>query len=329
MKTTTVLAALAGIAAVSVNVAHAQSTAARDAAYPTRAVRMIVPYPAGGGTDVLARLVTGHLTEAWKQSVVIDNRSGGSTVIGTELVVKGTPDGYTLLLTSSVITVNHTLAKKLPYDVTKDLVPITLIAASPNMLLVHPSVPANTLNELITYAKSRPGQLNYASTGNGGTGHLAMEMLKAMAGLQITHIPFKGGAPAMLAQLSGEVPLGFNNVVAAMPHVKAGKLRALGVTGAKRLSLTPDLPTIAEAGVAGFEAVAWFGTFAPPGTPAAITRKIHQDTLKVMELKSVREQFANQGADAGGAGLDEFKKIILADIARWAKVIKFANIQAD
>ena len=147
--------------------------------------------------------------------------------------------------------------------------PITLIAASPNMLLVHPSVPANTLNELITYAKSRPGQLNYASTGNGGTGHLAMEMLKAMAGLQITHIPFKGGAPAMLAQLSGEVPLGFNNVVAAMPHVKAGKLRALGVTGAKRLSLTPDLPTIAEAGVAGFEAVAWFGTFAPPGTPPA------------------------------------------------------------
>jgi len=234
--------------------------------YPTKPIRMIVPYSPGGNTDVFARLIAQRLTQAWGQQVVVDNRAGGSTLIGTELVARAIPDGYTIMLTTLTFTVSPSLYKKLPYDTLKDFTPITLAVMLPNVLVVHPAVPAKSLKELIQHAKANPGKLNYASTGNGSSPHLSMELLKTMAGIDLVNIPYKGGGPAMADLMGGQIAAQFIGLSAAIPHIKSGRLRALAVTSAKRSSVAPDIPAVAET-VPGYELDTWFGVFGPGGMP--------------------------------------------------------------
>ncbi|MBI3937434.1 MAG: tripartite tricarboxylate transporter substrate binding protein, partial [Betaproteobacteria bacterium] len=301
----------------------------RGDAYPTKPLRVIVPFPAGGGTDILARMIGAKITEAWGQPVVVDNRPGGSTVIGTEIVSKAPADGYTILFTASTHAVNASLYARLPYDSIRDFAPVTLLASAPNILVVHPSMPTRTLNEFIAFAKARPRQINYGSSGNSGTGHLAMEMLKSMTGIDLVHIPYKGGSPALNAVLAGEVSTLFNNIIAAVPQVKAGRLYALGVTSGKRSSAVPNVPTIAEAGVPGFEALAWFGVFAPAATPPKIVASLNAEIARVLRLPEIRKRLLIDGAEPVGNSPQEFAAVIRADIAKWARVIKAAGITPD
>ncbi len=297
--------------------------------YPRKPIRVVVPYPPGGGTDIIARLVGAKLSESWKQPVVIDNRPGAGTVIGTELVARAPADGYTILIGTGTHTVNATLYPKLPFDPVRDFEPVTLLAVAPNVLVVHPSLPVKSVKDFISLAKAKPKQINYASSGNGGTGHLAMEMLKQMANIDVVHIPYKGGGPALNAALSGEVSALINNMIAAVPQIKAGRLRALGVTTRKRSPSLPDVPSLAESGLPGFEASGWFGVFVPAGTPADIVNKLADEFGRTMKLPEVGQNLAAQGAEAIGNRPTEFVEIVRSDIARWRKVLKAANITAD
>jgi tripartite-type tricarboxylate transporter receptor subunit TctC len=298
-------------------------------AYPAKAVRIVVPYAAGGGTDVQARLIGAKLSEMWGQTVIIDNRPGGGTVIGTELVARSAADGYTLLIGTPTHVVNVWLYPKLPFDPLRDFEPITLMTASPNIFVVHPSLPAATVKEFIALAKAKPRQVSYGSSGNGGTGHLAMEMMKQMAHIQAVHVPYKGGGPAINAVLSGEVSALINNMIPTVNQVKAGRLRALGVTSRTRSSAVPDVPTIAESGLPGFEAVAWFGLFAPANTPAAVVEKVHAAFAKALRLPEVRQMLESQGAEAIASSPRDFAQTLRADLERWRNVVKAAQITAD
>lgn len=311
---------------LATNSAVAAAATAAATGYPTKPLRIVVPYAPGGGGDIVARLIGAKLTEAWGQPVINDNRPGGGTLIGTELVARAAPDGYTLLLGTNAHTVNESLYRNLPYNLVRDLAPVTVLIQSPNILLVHPSVPAMTLSEFIAFAKSKPGQLNYSSSGNGSTGHLAMEMLKTMAGIDLVHIPYKGGGPALIALRSGEVSALFNNIIAVAGEIKAGRVRALGVTSSKRSSGVPDVPTIAEAGVPGFEATAWIGLFAPAATPPAIVNKLNREIVRILRLPDIRERLAAQGAEPVGNSPQEFAVMIRAEIPKWKKVIETARI---
>ena len=292
-------------------------------------VHFIIPFPPGAGPDIVARTMGQKLTERWGQQIVVDNRPGGAGNIGTEMAVQAAPDGYTLLLASNHVTINPALFKKIPYDPIRDLMPITMAARTSNILVVHPSLPVRSVKELIAVAKSRPGQLNFSSGGNGSVGHLAAEMFKSSTGVNMVHIPYKGPVAAITALLSGEASVGFLLPAAALPQVKAGKLRALAVTGGKRSPAAPALPTVAEAGVPRYEIVSWQGLFAPAGTPVEVVRKIHSDVVAVLRLPAIRSSLLAQGLEAVADTPEAFAAYVKADLARWARVVREANVHVD
>ena len=297
--------------------------------YPAKAVRMIVPFPPGGGTDYTARLIGQKLSELWAQPVVIENRPGASTIIGSEIVVKSPPDGYTLLMGSTNHTINPSLIAKLPYDTIKDFAPITVCVTSSYVVVVHPSLPVKSVKELIALAKARPGEINYASSGSSGPQHIAGELFKLMAKVNMTHVPYKGGGPAVVALLGGHVQMQFSTPVSALPHVKTGKLRPLAVTGLKRSEAVPELPTISEAALPGYEAVTWWGLFAPARTPRDIVNKIHGDVVKVLQTADTREKLAREGVSPAGTTPEQFAAMIDKDIVTLGKVVKAANVKLD
>lgn len=302
---------------------------ARAQAYPTKPIRIVVPFPPGGTSDILARAIGQKLAEEWRQQVIVDNRPGAGANIGAEVVAKASADGYTLFLASTIHTINPSLYKKLNYDPVKDFTPVMLVVATSQVLCVHPSLPVKSVKEFITYARKRPGELNYSSAGNGSQPHLTAELFKARTGINIVHIPYKGAPPAMTDLLAGQVALTFATAPSAVPHVKAGKLRALGVSTAKRISALPDVPTIAEAGVPGFEAVGWNGLVGPAGMPAAIVDKLNATVTRIVHEPAMSKYLSSQGADPETGTPAEFAAYIKSEIAKWAQVVKDSGAQID
>ena len=309
-------------AVMSCAAAHAQT-------YPSRAVRLVVPYVPGGGTDFTARVIAPKLSEALGQQVVVDNRPGGGTNIGSDLVAKAVPDGYTLLMMSLTFAVNPSLFKKLPYDTEKDLAPVSLVASAPLILVVHPSLPVKTLKDFIAHAKANPGKLNFGSGGPGTTPHLAGEMLKSMAGLQMTHVPYKGGGPALADLAGGQLQLMLENIPSTLPHVKSGKLRLLALSGLKRSALLPDVPTLDEAGLKGYDIVGWNGLFVPAGTPNAIVSRLHAETVKALALPDIKERLSGMGAEGVGSAPAQFAAFVKAEIKKWAQVVRAAGLRIE
>jgi len=297
--------------------------------YPERPIRFIVAYPAGGGADLIARAVGQKLGEAWGQQVVVDNRPGGGANIGAELAARAAPDGYTLFELTQTHSVNATLYPKLGYDPLRDFTAVILMATIPNVLVVHPSVPVHSTRELIDYARARPGVLNYASTGSGGPQHLGAELFKTMSGVQITHIPYKGAAPALTDLLGGQVQCMFGNMLSTLPHIRTGKLRALAVSSAKRSRASPQTPTVAESGLPGFESGSWFGIHIPAKTPRAIVDKLNAEVNRVLALPELRERLGADGAELVGGTPAEFDAFLRREIGKWAKVIKFTGMRVE
>ncbi len=303
---------------------------AQPAAYPNKPVRLIVPAAPGGGADFLARIVSTKLAEQTGQTFVVDNRAGASGTIAADATAKAAPDGYTVLLGQSTsIAIAPHLYQKLGYDTLKDLRAVTLVAEVPNILVVHPSVPASNVKELIALAKSKPNLLNFGSAGNGAPSHLAGEMFKGSAGVNMVHVPYKGAGPAVNDLLAGQIQVVFAPMVAVLPQVKAGRLKALAVTSAKRSPAVPDLPTLSEAGLAGFEIVSWFGFFVPSATPQAVVDKLHAETVKALKSPDTIERFAKEGAQPEGNTPAEFALYVQQEYARYAKLVKDNNIKAD
>jgi tripartite-type tricarboxylate transporter receptor subunit TctC len=298
-------------------------------AYPSKIVRIIVPFPPGGGTDVIARVIAQKLTESWGQQVIVENKAGASGTIGSDLVAKSPADGYTLLLTATHHAINLSMYKQLPYDTLRDFVPVAYIAASPNLLLLHPSVPANNVQELIAYVKSKPGGLNYASSSVGGATHLTGELFKTAAGIELQHIPYKGAAPAMTDLLGGQVPMMFDVIPTALAHVRSGRLKAIAVTSARRTTVMPEVPTIAESGIPGFEAISWFGLYAPAATPKETVNKLNADFNRVLQLPEVKDKLAAQGAEPIAMTPEQFAGYLRAEIVKWAKAIKDSGAKAE
>ena len=298
--------------------------------YPDKSVRMVVPFAAGAGSnDIMARLIAQKLSEGFGQQFVVDNRPGASGLIGCDIVAKAQPDGYTVLMMSLTFTVNPSLFSKMPYNTEKDLTPVTMVASAPLMLVVHPSIPAKTVPEFIAYAKANPGKLNFGSGGPGTTPHLAGEMLKTMAGLQATHVPYKGGSPALADLVGGQIQFMLENIPGTLPFAKAGKLRALAVTDLKRSPLLPELPTLDESGLKGYQIVGWNGMFVPAGTPPAIVRELYGAVGRALALPDVKERFTIMGADAVGDTPQHFAAFIKAEIPKWAKVVKDAGMKVE
>ncbi|MGQ0525189.1 MAG: Bug family tripartite tricarboxylate transporter substrate binding protein [Betaproteobacteria bacterium] len=318
---------IAGLVAAAfvVPVSHAQTET-----YPSRPVRMIVPFPPGGSTDIMARVVAQKLTEKLGQQVIVDNRGGAGGTIGMNIAAKAPPDGYTLMMSTSIThTVGASLYSKLPYNVLTDFAPITLAASVPLLFVVNPGVPAKSVKELIQLAKAKPGQLNYASPGSGTSGHLAAEMFKSMAGVDIVHVPYKGGGPAVVDLIGGQVQVLILSAVATLPHVKTGKLRALAVTGLARSPKLPDIPTVSESGLPGYEVVLWYGVSAPAKTPASIVNRLNRDIVAIMQSPDMRERLASEAGEPVGNTPEQFEKIIRADVAKWSKIVKESGIKAD
>lgn len=319
--------AVATIAALALAVA---GTAAAQAPFPARGARLVVPFPPGGPLDAVGRAIAQKLTEAWGQSVVVDNRPGAGGNIGADLVAKSPPDGYTIVMGAlSTHAVNPSLYPSMPYDAVKDFAPITLVAVTPNVLVVNPSLPVNSVQELVAYAKARPGKLSFGSGSNGSAGHLAGELFKVDAGVDMVHIPFKGGAPATQALLAGDTQLMFDNLANAMPQVKAGKLRALAVTTAERSKLAPELPTMAEAGLPGFDISTWFGLLAPAGTPPDVIARWNADVTRILAAPDMRERLAAQGAEAAPTTPAGFGQFIRAELVKYARIVKASGAKVD
>ena len=297
--------------------------------YPERPLRLIVPYAPGGGTDLTSRLLAQRLTDGLRRQVIVDNRAGGAGNIGAEIAARSAPDGYTLLMASISFSVNVSMFSRLGYDPVKDFDPVSLVATVPLIVVVHPSVPAKSIQELIALAKARPGKLNYASGGTGTANHIAGELFKYMTGTDIVHVPYKGGGPALADVIAGQVQLLFNTMTSTVAFVGSGKLRALAVTGTQRSPGVPELPTVAEAGVPGFDVGAWFGVVTPTGTPRAVVNKLNAEIVRITRLPEAREQFAAQGAAPVGSTPEEFRRYIAGEIAKWAKVAKAAKLHAD
>jgi tripartite-type tricarboxylate transporter receptor subunit TctC len=297
--------------------------------YPARPVRIIVPQSPGASTDLTARLVAQGLSEAFKQPVIVDNRPGAGSVTGTDIVAKAAADGHTLLVVASSITINPSLRQDLPYDMLRDLTGVTQLSAFPNMLVVHPSVPARTVQEFIALAKTKPGALNVSSAGNGTGSHLSGELFKYMAKVDWVHVPYKGGAPAVTGLLGGQTQANFATIVSVLSHVRGGKLRALAVTTAKRSPAAPDIPTIAESGVPGYDHGPWNGMLAPAKTPQALLARLNAEVVKIVHLPEVKKVLNHEGAEPVGNSPQEFTAILRSETAKWAKVIKAAGIKAE
>ncbi|MFI4952999.1 MAG: Bug family tripartite tricarboxylate transporter substrate binding protein [Burkholderiales bacterium] len=299
-------------------------------AYPTKPIRLVVPFPAGGTTDILARQVAQRLSVSLGQSVIVDNRPGAAGNIGSDLVAKSAPDGYTLLMgTVGTHAINPSLYTRMPYDHVKDFVPIVLVAGVPNVLEVTPSLPVNSVADLIKLAKEKPGQLNFASSGSGTSIHLSGELFKTMAGVDMMHVPYKGSAPAVTDLMGGQVQLMFDNLPSSLAQIKAGKLRAIAVTSAQRAPALPNVPTIAESGLPGFEASSWFGMLAPAGTPSAIVARLNADVNQWLQTAEAKEKLLAQGAVAAGGTPEQFAAHIRAETEKWAKVVKVSGAKVD
>jgi tripartite-type tricarboxylate transporter receptor subunit TctC len=298
-------------------------------AYPDKPIRVVVPFPPGGGADVTMRMISDGLRAQLGQPLVIENRGGGSTIIGTDLVAKARADGYTLLIATSTFAINPSLHASLPYDSVKDLAPITLVALTPYVMVVHPSLPVKTVKELIALAKRKPNELTYASVGNGSATHLATEMLASRAGIRMVHVPYKGSAPAVNDLVGGHVTIYIGSMPGSMPQARAGKLRAIAVTGAKRAPAAPDVPTIAESGLPGYEFTSWYGLFAPGGTPSPIVNQVQNAVTKVFERREIRDRFVAEGNEAVGSTPEQFAATVKTDIAKYAKVVKDAQIKPE
>ena len=297
--------------------------------YPNKPIRLIVPFAPGGSNDIMARIIGQKIGEGVKQTVIIDNRGGASGIIGTDIVAKAAPDGYTLLMMSLTLAVNPSLFKKLPYDTEKDLLPVSLVASAPLILVVHPSLPVKTLRDFLAHAKANPGKLNFGSGGPGTTPHLAGEMLKSMAGLQMTHVPYKGGGPALADLVGGQLQLMLENIPSTLPHVKSGKLRVLALSGLKRSPLVPDVPTLDEAGLKGYEIVGWNGLFLPAGTPNAVVARLHAETVKALALPDLKERLSGMGAEGVGSSPVQFGAFVKAEIKKWAQVVRDAGLRVE
>jgi tripartite-type tricarboxylate transporter receptor subunit TctC len=321
------MAVVTGIALALAAPLAAADTAAQ---YPSKPIHLVVPFPPGGTTDILARDVAQKLSETWHQQVIVENRPGAGGNIGADLVAKAAPDGYTLVMgTVGTHAINPSLYKKMPYDHVKDFAPVILVAGVPNVLVVNPSLPVHSVQELIAYAKANPGKLNFASSGNGTSIHLSGELFKAMTGVQMTHVPYKGSAPALTDLMGGQVQLMFDNLPSSLGFIKAGKLRALAVTSAARSATLPDLPTIAESGLPGFEASSWFGVLAPAGTPRDVVQKLNHAIAAWLATDDAKQRLLAQGAIAAGGSPESFAKHIDAETTKWAKVVAESGAHLD
>lgn len=306
----------------TVFVAHSQP-------YPTRPIRLVVPYPPGGGTDIIARIVGQKLTENLGQQIIVDNRGGAGGTIGTDIVAKSVPDGYTILMAPTSHVINPSIYSKLPYDTVKDFVPITFAVSATILLVVHPSVPAKSVKELIALAKARPGQLNFGSAGNGTVFHLAAELFKRQAGIDMVHVPFKGGGPTIANLVAGQVSLAFETMLALSPFLKAGRVRALAVASAKRSSVMPELPTIAELGFPSIVAENWYGVYAPAGTSKAIISRLNTEIVKILRTQEVKERFQGLGTEVVASTPEELAEYIRSEIEKWSKTAKEAGARVD
>lgn len=300
-----------------------------EPSYPAKPVRFVVGQAPGGATDLVARAVAHKLTEFLGQSVIVDNRTGAAGSIGAASVAKSAPDGYTLLVVSSSYSINPGLYANLPFDPVRDLAPVTLLAEAPFLLVVHPSLPARTVGELVALAKAKPDSLNFASGGLGSSGQLAGELFKNLAGVKLTHVPYKGAGPALVDVIAGQVHLMFASVISSLPHARSGKLRALAVTSARRSKALPELTTVAEAGVNGYGTTTWYGVLAPAGTRAAVITRLHSELRKTVESPEVHQRLSGDGAEPVGGTPEHFQKHLAAEMAKWRKVIRDAGIRAD
>ena len=307
----------------------AGNAVAQMSGYPAKPIRLLVGYAPGGATDIIARTIAAKLQEALGQPVIVENKPGATSNIATDMVVKAAPDGYTLLLGTIANATNMTAYKNPGYDTLRDLAPITQTMSAPSVLAVHPSVPAKTLKELIALAKAQPGKLTYASSGTGGSPHLAGELLKLRAGIDLLHIPYKGATPGMTDLLGGQVTMSFQTALSAIPHLQSGKLNVIAVAATKRMSLLPNVPTMAEAGLPDFEVSSWNGLFAPAKTPPEILARLHQATVRVLSLPDVRDKLAAQGAESVGNTPEEFRNYVRAEIDKWAKVIRASGMPIE
>ena len=305
-------------------VAHSVTASAQS--YPVKTVRIVVPYAAGGNTDFTARAIAERLTPVFKQQVIVENRPGGATNIGTEIVAKAPPDGHTLLMAGASNAINMSLFRKLPYDTVRDFEPVTLCVQGANVLSIHPSLPAKTLRELIALAKAQPGKLNFASSGLGSSNHMAGELLKVMAGINIVHVPYKGNAPALTDTVGGHVEMIFSGVPALVPHIESGRLRAIAIGSLKRFAAIPKVPTFDESGLKGYEATTWFGLMAPARTPKDIITRLNVEVDRILSSADLKERFLNEGIDPIGGPPEAFARFIRAEIDKYAKVIKAANV---
>lgn len=308
--------------------AVACSFPAQAQTYPNKPVRLVVPFAPGGSTDIMARILGQKLSEMWAQQVVVDNRAGGGTIIGTELTVNSPPDGYTIMLANIALALNPGLHAKLPYDPVRDLAPVILIASQATALAATPSLPANSVKELVAVAKSKPGGLTFGSSGTGGVGHIAGEMFRGAVGAEFVHVPYKGGGPAAVDVMAGQIPIAFISLPSVMTHFKAGKLKVLAITDSKRSAAAPDIPTIGET-VPGFAVNNWIGLLAPARTPKELIQKLNADTTKAIRMPDAKEKLSSQGFDIQGSTPEQFAAVIRNDIAKYAKVIRQAGIREN
>ena len=297
--------------------------------YPSKPVRIIVPLAPGGGSDIVARIIALELASFWGQSVVVDNRPGAGSTVGTAIAAKSPADGYTALVSSSSIAISPALYKELPFDIRRDFTAVTLIASQPSLLAVHPSVPAASLRELIALARAQHGKLTYASAGPGSATHLGTELLKYAAGIEVLHVPYRSAGQATTALLSGEAQILMTNMASLLPHLKSGRIKAIGVSSTGRSMLAPDVPTISEAGIPGFEYLTWYGMLVPAGTPGTIVVRVQADIAKIVQASQVRERFFNQGLDVFGSSPSEFQAYLDTELAKWDRVIRATGLRVD
>jgi tripartite-type tricarboxylate transporter receptor subunit TctC len=322
-------AAALGLGTVAAILPPTASAQRADAAYPSRPVRVIVPLAPGGGSDIVARIAAAALGEAWGQTVVVDNRPGAGSVVGTAIAAKAQPDGHTLLVSSSSLAISPALYRDLPYDIRRDFLPVTLLASQPSLLAVNASVAATSVKELVALAKAQPGKLAYGSAGAGSATHLGSELFRVAAGIELLHLPYKSAGLATNALLSGEAQVLVTNMASVLPHLKGGKVRALGVTSLKRSSLAPDVPTVSEAGLPKFEYLTWYGMMVPAGTPAGVVGALHRDTARALRAAGWSERFTQQGLDVLVTPPAEFGRYLEAELQRWAALVKKAGIRVE